>query len=62
MDDASRSYKRRLKNLERVKGTTNEQIALQTSAYNRYMREANSVNLSSSLKAKVRNGDICVIF
>ena len=60
MDDASRTYKRRLKNLERVKGTTNEQIDLQTSAYNRYMREANAVNLSSSLKAKVRNGDISI--
>lgn len=58
MDDASRLYKRRLNNLERVKDTTNEQINLQTSAYNRYMREANSVNLSSDLKAKVRNGDI----
>lgn len=58
MDDASRTYKRRFKNLERVKGTTNEQINLQTSAYYRYMREANSVNLSSDLKAKVRNGDI----
>lgn len=60
MDDASRTYKRRLKNLERVKGTTNEQIALQTSAYNRYMQEANSVNLSSGLKAKVRSGDISI--
>lgn len=60
MDDASRLYKRRLNNLERVKDTTNKQIAVQTSAYNRYMQEANSVNLSSGLKAKVRNGDISI--
>lgn len=60
MDDASRLYKRRLKNLEHAKDVTNKQIELQTAAYNRYMQEANSVSLSSDLKKKVRNGSISI--
>lgn len=36
----------------------NSEIELQQQAYNRYMQEANSVGLSSSLASKVRNGTI----
>lgn len=36
----------------------NQEIAMQQQAFNRYMQEANSVGLSSSLKEKVRTGEI----
>lgn len=36
----------------------NSEINLQQQAYNRYMQEANSVGLSSSLASKVRNGTV----
>lgn len=36
----------------------NSEIELQQQAYNRYMQEANSVGLSSSLASKVRNGTV----
>lgn len=39
-------------------GKVREEIDLQERAYNRYMQEANSVGLSSSYAAKVRNGEI----
>lgn len=36
----------------------NQELALQQQAYNRYMQEANSVGLSTSLAERVRNGAI----
>lgn len=36
----------------------NQEIGMQQKAYNRYMQQANSVGLSSSLAAKVRDGTI----
>lgn len=36
----------------------NQEIATQQQAYDRYIKEANSVGLSSSLAEKVRNGTI----
>lgn len=58
VSDASRSYARRMKNLAKEIGTTKKEITVQQGAYNKYMQAANSVKLSSELKAKVRNGAI----
>lgn len=39
----------------------NKEIAIQKQAYNRYMKQAESVGLSSDLKEKVKNGSIQIL-
>ena len=53
-----KSWSERNKALTSEISKVGDEIELQQSAYNRYMQEANSVGLSSSLAAKVRNGEI----
>lgn len=53
-----KSWSERNKALTSEISKVGEEIELQQSAYDRYMQQANSVGLSSSWAAKVRNGSI----
>ena len=53
-----RSWGSRNSNLTSQMSKIREEIDLQNKAYNKYMSEANKINLSSSYKDKLRNGQI----
>lgn len=53
-----RSWKSRNKNLKSEIGKVTEEISLQEKAYDRYIKEANSVGLSDSWAKKVREGKV----
>lgn len=57
-ENAFKTLKTRLAATNSEISKSTEELSLQQKAYNRYIKEANSVNLSSSLKKKVRNGTI----
>lgn len=57
-DNVYKSLKTRLTATNKAISKTEKEISTQWSGYTRYMQEANSVSLSSSLKAKVRDGTI----
>ncbi len=56
--NAFKSLKTRLSATSKEISSVNSEISLQTKAYNRYLKQANSVKLSSDLKKKVQNGTI----
>ena len=53
-----RSWSSRNSNLTSQMSKIRKEIDLQNQAYNKYMSEANKINLSSSYKDKLRNGQI----
>lgn len=55
-DDTSKSFKERNKALEKQIDKTNSLITTNQSAADAYLKKANSISLSSSIKEKVRNG------
>ena len=57
-NNAFKSLTKRNNAITKEIAQVSSEISLQQSAYNRYMQEANSVGLSSSLAAKVRDGSI----
>ena len=56
--NAFKSLKTRLSATSKEISSVNSEISLQTKAYNRYLKQANSVKLSADLKKKVQNGTI----
>ena len=57
-NNAFKSLTKRNNAITKEIAQVSSEISLQQSAYNRYIQEANSVGLSSSLAAKVRDGSI----
>lgn len=53
-----KSWSSRNNNLKKEISKIGDEISLQEQAYNRYMQEANSVDLSSEWKKKIQNGEI----
>lgn len=54
------SFSKRSKSLTKEISKVTDEISLQEKAYTRYMKEADSVDLSASIKKKVRNGSISI--
>lgn len=57
-DSAFQKLSKRLSSINDEISLTNDKIAMEQDAYNRYIKEANSVGLSSDLANKVKNGTI----
>lgn len=57
-ENVFKSFKSRAKSLTKEISQTTKEIDLQEKAYKRYIKEANSVSLSSSIKKQIRDGSI----
>lgn len=57
-ESAFKSYKNRLKATSKEMSKITREIEVQEKAYKRYMKQADSVELSDDLKEKVKNGSI----
>lgn len=57
-ESAFKTLSARMKASKGMISELNEELIVQTNAYNKYMEQANSVGLSEELKAKVRDGSI----
>ena len=58
VDNTYKSFSKRNESLDKEIKSITTAISTQEKAYNRYMKEADKVDLSNSLKKKIRNGDI----